>query len=156
MRRTMQGGTMRISVDVAAWVTLLLTLGACTPRAEVAALEKPITINLNVKSDHEIRLKVDKDLDQILSNDSGLLDEDKANGLVGEKSTGYLATVNPSDAEAQALIEDVNHKRRQAYEDIAKRNRTSVQAVETLAGEKAIQNTKPGNFIEGPGGWMKK
>ncbi|HWF58766.1 MAG TPA: YnbE family lipoprotein [Nitrospira sp.] len=152
----MQGGTMRISVDVAAWVTLLLTLGACTPRAEVAALEKPITINLNVKSDHEIRLKVDKDLDQILSNDSGLLDEDKANGLVGEKSTGYLATVNPSDAEAQALIEDVNHKRRQAYEDIAKRNRTSVQAVETLAGEKAIQNTKPGNFIEGPGGWMKK
>jgi len=147
---------MRISVDVAAWVTLLLTLGACTPRAEVAALEKPITINLNVKSDHEIRLKVDKDLDQILSNDSGLLDEDKANGLVGEKSTGYLATVNPSDAEAQALIEDVNHKRRQAYEDIAKRNRTSVQAVETLAGEKAIQNTKPGNFIEGPGGWMKK
>ena len=84
------------------------------------------------------------------------LDEAKANGLVGEKANGYLGAVNPSNAEAQALIEDVNQKRRQAYEDIAKRNGTNVQAVETLAGEKAIQNTKPGNFVEGPGGWSKK
>ena len=50
----------------------------------------------------------------------------------------------------------MNQKRRQAYEDIAKRNGTNVQAVQTLAGEKAIQNTKPGNFVEGPGGWSKK
>ena len=84
------------------------------------------------------------------------LDEAKAKGLVGEKSSGYLGAVNPSNAEALALIEDVNQKRRQAYEDIAKRNRTNVQAVESLAGEKAIQNTKPGNFVEGPGGWTKK
>lgn len=84
------------------------------------------------------------------------LDEAKAKGLVGEKSNGYLGAVNPSDAEAQALMEDVNRKRRQAYEDIAKRNRTNIQAVETLAGEKAIQNTKPGHFIEGSGGWIKK
>ena len=84
------------------------------------------------------------------------LDEAKAKGLVGEKSTGYLGAVNPSNAEAQAMIEDVNQKRRQAYEDIAKRNGTNVQAVQTLAGEKAIQNTKPGNFVEGPGGWSKK
>ncbi len=84
------------------------------------------------------------------------LDEAKAKGLVGEKSNGYLGAVNPSDAEAQALMEDVNQKRRQAYEDIAKRNRTNIQAVETLAGEKAIQNTKPGHFIEAPDGWMKK
>ncbi|HEX6726781.1 MAG TPA: YdbL family protein [Nitrospira sp.] len=84
------------------------------------------------------------------------LDEAKANGLVGEKPNGYLGAVNPSNAEAQALIKDVNQKRRQAYEDIAKRNGTNVQAVQTLAGEKAIQNTKPGNFVEGPGGWSKK
>src|SRR6187399_2594317 len=84
------------------------------------------------------------------------LDEAKANGLVGEKPNGYLWAVNPSNAEAQALIKDVNQKRRQAYEDIAKRNGTNVQAVQTLAGEKAIQNTKPGNFVEGPGGWSKK
>ncbi len=52
--------------------TLLCVLGAgCTPRVEVAA-DKPITINLNVKIDHEIRVKVDKELDQVLSQDSGL------------------------------------------------------------------------------------
>lgn len=47
-------------------------MAGCTPRVEVAAPEKPITINLNVKIDHEIRVKVDKDLDQVLSNNSGL------------------------------------------------------------------------------------
>jgi hypothetical protein len=72
MRRTMQSGTIWKGTAVLACVTLLLTVGACTPRLEVAASEKPITINLNVKIDHEIRLKVDKDLDQVLSNDSGL------------------------------------------------------------------------------------
>ncbi|MGQ0557066.1 MAG: YnbE family lipoprotein [Nitrospiraceae bacterium] len=72
MRQTMQSGTIRVGVGVLAWGTLLLTVSACTPRVEVAAPDKPITINLNVKIDHEIRLKVDKDLDQVLSNDSGL------------------------------------------------------------------------------------
>ena len=84
------------------------------------------------------------------------LDEAKAKGLVGERASGYLGAVSPSNPEAQALIEDVNRKRRQAYEEIAKRNRTDIRAVETLAGEKAIQNTTPGNFVEGPGGWIKK
>jgi len=51
---------------------LALMLTGCTPRVEVAAPEKPITINLNVKIDHEIRVKVDKELDQVLSKDSGL------------------------------------------------------------------------------------
>jgi uncharacterized protein len=31
-----------------------------------------------------------------------------------------------------------------------------VNTVESLAGEKAIEKTKPGNYVEGPGGWMKK
>jgi uncharacterized protein YdbL (DUF1318 family) len=84
------------------------------------------------------------------------LDDAKANGLVGEKANGYLGAVNLANAEARALIEDVNQKRRQAYEDIAKRNGTTITAVETLAGEKSVQNTKPGNFVEGPGGWIKK
>ena len=55
-----------------AGVGIVVTLGACTPRVEVAAPEKPITINLNVKIDHEIRVKVDKELDKVLSDDSGL------------------------------------------------------------------------------------
>jgi hypothetical protein len=51
---------------------IVVATGACTPRVEVMAPDKPITINLNVKIDHEIRVKVDKDLDKVLSEDSGL------------------------------------------------------------------------------------
>jgi len=53
------------------YLIVLLVVAGCTPRVEVAA-EKPITINLNVKIDHEIRVKVDKELDQVLSSNSGL------------------------------------------------------------------------------------
>ena len=84
------------------------------------------------------------------------LEEAKTKGLVGEKANGYLGLVTPGSGETQALTNEVNQKRRQAYEEIARRNGTNVSAVETLAGEKAVQNTKPGNFVEGPGGWMKK
>ena len=84
------------------------------------------------------------------------LDEAKANGHVGEKASGYLGVVSEGNAEAQALAEEVNRKRRLAYEDIARRNGTSVNSVEALAGEKAIRNTKPGHVVEGAGGWTKK
>ena len=49
---------------------MLLPLGACT--VKLAAPEDPIVINLNVKIDHEIRLKVEKDIDDLFSEDSEL------------------------------------------------------------------------------------
>lgn len=47
-------------------------LMACTPTVKLEAPSEPITINLNVKIEHEIRIKVDKELDDIFSQDSGL------------------------------------------------------------------------------------
>lgn len=84
------------------------------------------------------------------------LEEAKTQGLVGEQTTGYLGVVKPEHDAAQALAKEVNSKRRQAYEEIARRNGTQLHAVESLAGEKAIQHTRPGLFVEGPGGWIKK
>ena len=52
-------------------LAVLYTTG-CTPTVKVEASEKPITINLNVKIEHEIRVKVDKELESVLSDDSGL------------------------------------------------------------------------------------
>jgi hypothetical protein len=74
MRATMRivnavGATMGMGLFVA---SVMFTVSGCTPRVEVAAPDKPITINLNVKIDHEIRVKVDKELDQVLSSNSGL------------------------------------------------------------------------------------
>ena len=53
---------------------LVVFFTSCTPtaRVEVAAPEKPITINLNVKIDHEVRVKVEKELEQVFSEDSNL------------------------------------------------------------------------------------
>ena len=43
-----------------------LVLAACQPTVKVEAPDKPITINLNVKIDHEIRVKVEKEADELL------------------------------------------------------------------------------------------
>lgn len=51
---------------------VMLALSACTPRVEVVAPDKPIEINLNVKIDHEVRIKVDKELDKVISDESPL------------------------------------------------------------------------------------
>lgn len=59
---------------IALMVLAVLALGSfgCSPTVKVAAPEKPITINLNVKIQHEILVKVDRELDDVLSKDSGL------------------------------------------------------------------------------------
>ena len=49
----------------------VVTIG-CTPTAKVEAPDKPITINLNVKIEHEIRVKVDRELDDLFKEDKGL------------------------------------------------------------------------------------
>lgn len=52
-----------------ALICLLALLPSCTPRVELAPSDKPITINLNVKIDHEVRVKIEKDVDKLLEND---------------------------------------------------------------------------------------
>lgn len=50
----------------------VLLLSGCIPRIEVAAPKEPITINMNVKIEHEIHIKVDKDVEALLKNQSDL------------------------------------------------------------------------------------
>ena len=49
-----------------------LLIAACTPTIQVAVPNEPITINLNVRIEHEIRVQVEEELDGIFSEDSGL------------------------------------------------------------------------------------
>ncbi len=53
-------------------IPLVLLASGCTPTGEVKAPEEPITINLNVKIEHEIRVKVDRDLDDLFDDESDL------------------------------------------------------------------------------------
>ena len=53
-------------------LTVAALLTGCTPRIEVAAPKEPITINMNVKIEHEIHIKVDKDVENLLKSRSDL------------------------------------------------------------------------------------
>ncbi|WP_033580975.1 YnbE family lipoprotein [Dickeya chrysanthemi] len=41
-------------------------LAGCTPRIEVAAPKEPITINMNVRIEHDIHIRTDKETVQLL------------------------------------------------------------------------------------------
>jgi len=80
----------------------------------------------------------------------------KEQGLVGETPSGYLAAVKSPSAEITALIESVNSQRKLKYQEIAARNNTSLEAVEQLAGKKAIEKSAPGSYIKAGGSWQQK
>ena len=54
------------------YIVLLSFLVGCSPTVKVEAPDKPIEINLNVKIQHEIRIQVDKNLEGLFAEDSGL------------------------------------------------------------------------------------
>ncbi len=54
--------------EIVAGCGLALLLG-CVPTVQVAAPTEPIQINVNVKIEHEIRVKVEKDLEESIAGD---------------------------------------------------------------------------------------
>ncbi len=56
-----------LAIRVLLIAMLPLVLFACTPTVQMAAPKEPITVNLNVKIQHEIYVKVDKDVDELFS-----------------------------------------------------------------------------------------
>ncbi len=76
--------------------------------------------------------------------------------LVGETQSGYLAAVKAPTADTQALINDINTRRKAHYANIAKSNGTSLQAVEQLAGKTAIDKTPKNQYIKIGASWKLK
>jgi hypothetical protein len=62
----------RIPATLALALPLVWLPVACTPVMQVEMSDKPITINLNVKIEHEIRVKVEKELDDLFEKEGGL------------------------------------------------------------------------------------
>ncbi len=82
----------------------------------------------------------------------------KDQGLVGEANTGYLAPVRqPASAEVQALIKDVNRKRRAQFERTAKSTGATLDQVRVRFYQLAVQKTKPGHhYQDASGAWKRK
>ena len=83
------------------------------------------------------------------------LDDAKNQGLVGEDSSGYLGLV-VQNAEAEAVVDEINAKRKAQYLKLAKKNNLSLAQVEALAAAKTIEKTQAGHFVEVNGEWVKK
>ena len=83
------------------------------------------------------------------------LDDAKNQGLVGEDSSGYLGLV-VQNAEAKAVVDDINAKRKAQYLKLAKKNNLSRSQVEALAAAKTIEKTQSGHYVEVNGNWVKK
>lgn len=52
--------------------SVCLALAACAPTVALQAPDKPLEINLNVKVDHQISVKIDKQLDELMKNNEGI------------------------------------------------------------------------------------
>jgi hypothetical protein len=61
-KRIMQSGLMMT----------LLTMCACTPRVSLETPDKPVKIDLNIKIDHEVRVKLEKDVDNLVKSNPDL------------------------------------------------------------------------------------
>lgn len=83
------------------------------------------------------------------------LDTVKSEGYVGEQPTGYLGVVK-SGKQAQAIVEVINHARREQYVRIAEKHNIPVAEVEVVAGKKAMEKTPPGQYVLVNGNWEKK
>ena len=64
--------TWRCSASPAAVLIGMLLLAACTPTIKLQAPDEPIVINLNVKIEQEIRVKVEREIDQLIREEKGV------------------------------------------------------------------------------------
>ncbi len=51
-------------------VVFLLSSMACTPTVKIEAPDKPIEINMNINIKHEILIKVEKQVEELLEDDN--------------------------------------------------------------------------------------
>ena len=64
-------------------IGLSATMGCSGPTVKIEAPDKPIVINLNIKIDHELRVKVDEDIDELFDENDELFGTEVEDGAEG-------------------------------------------------------------------------
>lgn len=81
----------------------------------------------------------------------------RAAGQVGEKTDGYLGVVGSPGAAVEALVRDINIKRKAAYTAKAQSTGSTIEDFAFTTGCNLIANTKPGEKYQAPGGsWQTR
>jgi uncharacterized protein YdbL (DUF1318 family) len=91
------------------------------------------------------------DLQQAMSS----LGTAKTQGLVGEQPDGYLGVVTKSGS-SDEIVKLINDARRAEYQRVAKENAIALPDVEAIAGQKAMEKTPAGQYVQVNKKWMKK
>lgn len=66
---------MRVIMMKNILISGVLTTGliaACAPKVQIVAPDKPIEINLNVKIDQEVRVRLEKDVENLIAENPDL------------------------------------------------------------------------------------
>ena len=50
----------------------LALVGGCAPTIKVQAPDKPIEINLNINIEHHVKVEIDRDVEQAISNNQDI------------------------------------------------------------------------------------
>lgn len=82
----------------------------------------------------------------------------RSQGLIGEKTDGYLGFVSPPSAAIKALVDDLNIKRKQQYTKEAGANGATVEEFAFRNGCRLIaERTVSGEKYQAPsGGWVTR
>jgi uncharacterized protein len=86
------------------------------------------------------------------------LDDARAAGLVGERPDGLVAPVDASaPSNVLSLVQSVNAKRMEKYQQISAQKGVPVEQVGAIAGEKIISKLKSGyKYMDSSGNWVTK
>ena len=86
------------------------------------------------------------------------LDDARAAGLVGERPDGLVAPTTPNaPANVMSLVQEINAKRMEKYQQIANEKGVPVEQVGAISGEKIISKLKPGlYYMNASGQWVQK
>ncbi|MBH5322330.1 YdbL family protein [Erythrobacter sp. JGD-13] len=81
----------------------------------------------------------------------------RADGRVGEKMDGYLGIVGAATPELQAMVDDINIRRRAVYAERAQAENATLEQYAFTAGCLAIARTSPGEMYQAPDGtWQRR
>lgn len=83
------------------------------------------------------------------------LGDAKASGQLGEMPNGYLGVVE-DNGQAAEIARLINQARRAEYQRLAEQNGIKLTDVEAIAGQKALDKTPPGQYIQYQGQWRRK
>ena len=81
----------------------------------------------------------------------------RESGQIGEKTDGYLGIVSGSTPALQAMVDDLNNRRRANYAERATANGVTLIDYATAQGCILIARTVPGEMYQAPNGsWVRR